>query len=326
VFLVSAAQWTPTSGIAIRPPGDESVTVPSRLAAIAPSPVIVGMLCGAGAAFFWAAGFAAARHGIALGFSPADLAVHRFAWAGLFLLPLLLREGRVGDLGGLGWRRGVLLTLAGGPPLAIISYSGFLLVPLGHGGVIQPSSAALFGLLYASVVLGEPLPRERIVGAAVIVLGLCVIGFEAVASIGRHGLIGDLSFVAAGCCFATFAMLVKLWHVPPTRAMVIVAVISLADIPIHAALFGFDRMISFGLWENVIQALAQGVLAGAGAIYLFARAVFLLGAARAAVFTSLVPPFTLLLGWSLLGETPSLVQLAGLAVVLVGFRMTQRPG
>jgi drug/metabolite transporter (DMT)-like permease len=121
-------------------------------------------------------------------------------------------------------------------------------------------------------------------------------------------------------------MLVKLWHVPPTRAMVIVAVISLADIPIHAALFGFDRMISFGLWENVIQALAQGVLAGAGAIYLFARAVFLLGAARAAVFTSLVPPFTLLLGWSLLGETPSLVQLAGLAVVLVGFRMTQRPG
>ena len=91
-------------------------------------------------------------------------------------------------------------------------------------------------------------------------------------------------------------MLVKLWHVPPTRATVIVGVISLADIPIHAALFGFDRMISFGLWENVIQALAQGLLAGAGAIYLFARAVFLLGAARAAVFTSLVPPFTLLLG------------------------------
>jgi hypothetical protein len=54
------------------------VTMPSRFAALAPSPVIVGMLCGASAAFFWAAGFAAARHGIALGFSAADLAVHRF--------------------------------------------------------------------------------------------------------------------------------------------------------------------------------------------------------------------------------------------------------
>jgi len=284
------------------------------------------MLFGAGAAFFWAAGFAAARHGIAVGLTPADLAVHRFAWAGLVLLPVLLRQGSFGDLGGIGWGRGILLTLAGGPPLAIISYSGFLLVPLGHGGVIQPSSAALFGLVYASAVLHEPLPRERIVGAAVIVLGLCVIGFEAVSTIGRHGLLGDFAFVAAGCCFATFAMMVKLWHIPPTRATVIVSVISLADIPIHAVLFGFDRMISFGLWENVLQALAQGLLAGAGAIYLFARAVFLLGAARAAVFTALVPPFTLLLGWGLLGEAPSLVQLAGLVVVLVGFRMTQRPG
>jgi drug/metabolite transporter (DMT)-like permease len=292
--------------------------------AVSPSPAVLGMLCGAAAAFFWAAGFAAARHGIALGLTPADLAVHRFAWAGVFLLPVLLRQGSIGDLGGVGWGRGILLTLAGGPPLAIISYSGFLLVPLGHGGVIQPSSAALFGLIYASAVLHEPLPRERIVGAGVIVLGLCVIGLEAVSTIGRHGLLGDFAFVAAGFCFATFAMMVKLWRIPPTRATVIVSVISLADVPIHAALFGFDRMISFGLWENVLQALAQGLLAGAGAIYLFARAVFLLGAARAAVFTSLVPPFTLLLGWALLGETPSLVQIVGLVVVLVGFRMTQR--
>lgn len=295
-----------------------------RLAALQPSPIVLGMLCGAGAALFWAAGFVAARHGIAIGYSPADLAVHRFAWAGIFLLPMFLRTGSLADFGGAGWGRAVLLTLAGGPPLAIISYSGFLLVPLGHGGVIQPSCAALFGLLYAGLVLGEPLPRERIIGAGVIVLGLCAIGLEALSTIGRHGLLGDFAFVMAGWCFATFAMLVKLWHIPPTRATVIVSVMSLADVPIHWALFGFDRMLSFGLWENLIQALAQGALAGAGAIYLFARAVFLLGAARAAVFTALVPGFTLLIGYLLLGEIPSLPQIAGLAVVLVGFRMTQR--
>ena len=299
----------------------------ARFAAVSPSPTLLGMLCGAGAALFWAAGVAAARHGIALGFSAADLALHRFVWAGFVLLPLLLRErGAVRDLGGVGWGRGILLTLAGGPPLAIISYSGFLLVPLGHGGVIQPSCAALVGLLYASAVLREPLPRERIAGAGAIVLGLSVIGFAAVSTIGRHGLLGDFAFVAAGFCFATFAMMVKLWHIPPTRATVVVSVVSLAAIPIHAALFGFERMLSFGLTENLVQAFAQGLLAGAGAIYLFARAVFLLGAARAAVFTSLVPPFTLLIGAVFLGELPSLVQIAGLVVVLVGFRMTQRPG
>ena len=290
-----------------------------------PPPTAVGILCGAGAALFWAAGFAAARHGIQIGFSAADLALHRFAWAGFVLLPLLWRAG-IARCGGVGWGRAALLTLAGGPPLAIISYSGFLLVPLGHGGVIQPSSAALFGLLYAAVVLREPLPRERIIGAVVIVLGLCTIGFEAVATIGRHGLVGDFAFVAAGLCFATFAMMVKLWHIPPTRATVIVSVMSLADIPIHAALFGFDRMVALGVFENLVQMVAQGALAGAGAIYLFARAVFLLGAGRAAVFTALVPPFTLLIGVVFLGEVPSVVQIAGLVVVLVGFRMTQRPG
>jgi drug/metabolite transporter (DMT)-like permease len=119
-------------------------------------------------------------------------------------------------------------------------------------------------------------------------------------------------------------MMVKLWHVPPARATIIVSVVSIVDIPIHWALFGFDRMIAFGLVENLMQALAQGVLAGAGAIWLFARAVFLLGAARAAVFTALVPPFTLLIGAIFLREMPTLTQVVGLVVVLIGFRMTQR--
>jgi drug/metabolite transporter (DMT)-like permease len=295
----------------------------TRLTAMRPAPTVLGGACGAGAAFCWAAGFVAARHGIAIGFTPADLAFHRFVWMGLCLLPFVLR-GRGEALAGVGWWRAVLLTLAGGPPLAIISYAGFILVPLGHGGVIQPSSAALFGLLYAAAVLHERLPRERIMGAGIIVLGLCVIGFEAISTIGHAGLLGDLAFVAAGLCFATFAMLLKLWHIPPARATIIVGVVSLADVPIHWALFGFDRMIALGFAENLLQALTQGLLAGAGAIWLFARAVFLLGAARAAVFTALVPPFTLLIGAIFLHEMPTLIQLAGLVVVLIGFRMTQR--
>ena len=63
----------------------------------------------------------------------------------------------------------------------------------------------------------------------------------------------------------------------------------------------------------------QGIFAGAGAIYLFTRSVVLLGAGRAAVFPSLVPGFTLLIGFLALGEVPSLAQLAGFAIVLLGF-------
>jgi drug/metabolite transporter (DMT)-like permease len=282
-----------------------------------------GIACGAGAALFWAAGFVAARHGIAIGFSPADIAIHRFAWAGFVFLPLVARDG-LHDLAGVGWAKGVALTFFGGPPLALLSYAGFLFVPLAHGGVIQPSCAALGGLALASLVLKEKLPTGRVLGAAVIVAGLAVIGADALASIGAHGLIGDLAFATAGLMSALFATLLRRWRIAPMRAVAVTSVVSLVGLPIHWLLFGFDRMIGLGLVENLVQLVAQGIFAGAGATYLFTRSVVLLGASRAAVFPSLVPGFTLLIGFLVLGEVPSLAQLTGFAIVLIGFRLTQK--
>jgi drug/metabolite transporter (DMT)-like permease len=282
-----------------------------------------GIACGAGAALFWAAGFVAARYGIAIGFSPADIAIHRFAWAGLVFLPLVARHG-LRDLAGVGWAKGVTLTVFGGPPLALLSYAGFLFVPLAHGGVIQPSCAALGGLALASLVLKEKLPIGRALGAAVIVAGLAVIGADALATIGTHGLVGDLAFVSAGLMFALFATLLRRWRIAPMRAVAVTSVVSLIGLPIHWLVFGFERMIGLGLVENLVQLVAQGIFAGAGATYLFTRSVVLLGAGRAAVFPSLVPGFTLLIGFVVLGEVPSLAQLAGFVIVLIGFRLTQR--
>jgi len=47
-----------------------------------------GVLCGAGAALLWAAGFVAIPRGLAAGLLPADIAFHRFVWTGLVLLPV----------------------------------------------------------------------------------------------------------------------------------------------------------------------------------------------------------------------------------------------
>ncbi len=281
----------------------------------------VGITCGVAAAVFWAAGLVAARHGVAIGLSPADMAVHRFVWSGLAMLPSVVWSR---DLAQIGFLRGLAVTLFGGPIMALLSYAGFLLVPLGHGGVIQPSCAALVGLLLATLVLKEKLPLRRLGGALTIVLGLMVIGGEALTTIGTHGLLGDLSFVLAGTMFATFGILLRLWRITPMRAVAIVGVFSLPLFPLQWALLGFDRLIAAGVWENLLQAVVQGVFAGPASTYLFTRSVVLLGASRAAVFPSLVPGFTLLIGFLFLGEIPSLLQFAGFAIVVVGFRFTQR--
>ena len=135
------------------------------------------------------------------------------------------------DLGGVGWRRGIALTAFGGLPLALWSYFGYVYVPLGHGGIIQPSCAAVGGLILARIVLKEALPWRRVAGALTIVLGLCVIGVEALRTMGAQGILGDLLFVAAGSSFAIFGMLLRLWRIAPMRAAAVTSVLSLAGLP-----------------------------------------------------------------------------------------------
>src|SRR5580704_8274576 len=163
----------------------------SAASLIAKHSTALGVACGAGAALCWSLGFVAARQGVTSGLSPLVIALHRFAWPGLALLPLVARNG-FADLRMVGLGRGATLALFGGLPLALLSYVGYVLVPLGHGAVIQPSCAALGGLVLARLVLNEPLPPRRIVGAVAIVAGLLVIGAEALQTMGAQGVIGDL--------------------------------------------------------------------------------------------------------------------------------------
>lgn len=281
-----------------------------------------GVICGIGASLFWAAGFVGVRHGLNVGFSPIDLTVHRYLWSGVAFLPFVVRGG-ISDLNGIGWGRGILLAVLGGPGFAIISYSGLLLAPLGHGGVISPSCATLAGLLLATLWLGEKFITKRAVGALIIVCGLVVIGGEAVVAIGVHGVAGDLIFVLAGLMFGTFGTLLRLWRISALPAAMVISALTLFAMPAYWALGGFDHVVVFGLRENFLQAVLQGVLAGPVATYLFVRSIQILGAGRAAVFVSLVPPFVLLIGWLALGEMPTALQLTGLIIVLFGFRLAQ---
>jgi drug/metabolite transporter (DMT)-like permease len=297
------------------------VRAPSLSAAsIAKEPAtVVGVLCGVGAALCWAIGFVAVRHGLEAGMQPADIALHRFAWAGLALIPAFIRNG-VKDVGGIGWGRALAIFILAGPVQAQISYTGFTLAPLAHGGVIHPGSAALFGFVLAALVLKETVPLRQAIGGGVIVAGLLVFAGESLRSIGGHAITGDLLFLMAGLFWAIFGTLVKLWRVDGMRATIASCVLTvLIYAPAHGLLHGYGSIIAAGWRENLLQFVVQGLLAGALALYLYARAVAILGAGRTAVFPSLVPVLTVAIGFLALGEVPTAAQLAGLAVVMVGF-------
>lgn len=299
---------------------DDSPALTARFA-VSKHPTVVGVICGAGAALCWAAGFVAARHGILIGMSPLVLALHRYVWAGLVLIPIAA-VGDFGDLGRVGPWRAVAITLFGGLPLALWSYYGYVYVPLGHGAIIQPSCAALGGLVLSSLILNEKLPLRRILGGLAMIAGLVIIGVEALHTIGAHGFLGDMMFVVAGSSFAVFGMLLRLWRISAMPAVALTSIVSLAGLPL--LFFCFNNFLAAGFLPNLLQAIVQGVFAGAGAVFLFTRAVILLGAGRAALFPALVPPFTLLIGFIVLGEAPSVSQLIGLVVVVTGFWLAQK--
>ncbi len=164
-----------------------------------------------------------------------------------------------------------------GPVMAIISYTGFLFVPLGHGSVIQPSCATLGGLFLAAVLLRERISFSRLFGAVVIVGGLAVIGGESIGHIGPSGVQGDLIFVLTGFMFAGFATLVRYWRVSAISATAVISVLSLSLFPVYATLGGLGRVAAIGISENALQALGQGILAGPAAMYLFTFSIQALG-------------------------------------------------
>src|ERR1700732_1815279 len=99
---VNPMAWAQLGSYTIAMSGQKERAMGRRVAGPAGlSPNVVGILGDAGAALSWAIGFVAARHGIAIGLHPADIALHRYAWAGIFLLPFVLRDG-VKILGGVG--------------------------------------------------------------------------------------------------------------------------------------------------------------------------------------------------------------------------------
>ncbi len=76
---------------------------------------------------------------------------------------------------------------------------------------------------------------------------------------------------------------------------------------------------------GVVAALVySGVLSIAVAYLFWYRGVRVLGSTRTATFSNVVPVLALVVAWIWLGEVPTLLQVAGAAVIIGGVRLTRR--
>ena len=285
----------------------------------AASKMRVGLCWGLLAAVIWASYTVLARLAVKAGLSPGDLTLLRFAPGALLMAPLLWRWGWR-DLGGIGWRRGLVLTVLAGPGFSLLFMTGFSLAPLTHGAVIAPACQMLAGLGLSAWLAHQGWTRESAFGAAFVVLGLAFMGGDSLLQ--REGgltLVGDLLFATAGCCWGLFGALSRRWQVDPLRVTAVVVVLSfLLFAPPFLATADLSRLAGAGVGMLTLQVVAQGLGAGLVAVLAFSRAVALLGSARAAFFGAMVPGAASLLAIPVLGEVPTALQVLGIVAVVSG--------
>ncbi|MEN0072959.1 MAG: DMT family transporter [Paracraurococcus sp.] len=257
--------------------------------------------------------FASTRHGLAHGLSLADLVLLRSTTAGLLMSLLLWRIG----LGGLSLARAAVLALLAGAPYYLLTVAALQFAPATHASILNPGATVLFAPLLGWWVLRQAPETGVRAGLGILGAGLLLIGGAALAGGGGLAWIGDLLLLASGFTWALFGVLMRRWQVPGTRAAAAAGALSLAWVPFHLLLLGPGGVPAHP-GEALLQAVYQGLIAGGIAVVLYSRAVALLGPARGALLPPLVPALGVFWAWLLLGEQVSPVQLAGMALVVLG--------
>lgn len=278
-----------------------------------------GYLCGSTLALGASLSFAAARAGVLQGLTAGDLILARFGVAALILAPLLVRWG-IADLGGIGWRRGLILTALAGPIFGLMQMGGYAYAPLAHGAVIHPAMVTILSTGIAAAVLHERLGRAHIIGATLVLAGIIVISWQGLqAETGAGSWIGDLLFFASAVLWAGFTVLVRYWQLHAIRAIAVVSCLSaLVIVPGYLAWYGFDYLLSRPLVPMAWQAAVQGLLQGVLALTAYSQAIRVLGVSRAVLFPAMVPAISILVGIPIVGEMPGATQISGLLLVTAG--------
>jgi drug/metabolite transporter (DMT)-like permease len=224
----------------------------------------------------------------------------------------------------------------GGFLYAILAYTGFFYAPASHASVLMPGSLPLWTTLLAWLFLREKVASTRAVGLGLIVLGDVLVGGASLLMAFDGGEVwkGDLLFMTAAMCWASYSVLVRSHGFDAVRAtMAITAFAFVCFVPLFALLVGLSVLptqLHQAPWSEI---LFQAVFQGVGSVVIsgitFTQMVRHYGPVRSTMITALVPGLSALGAVWFLGEPMHWNLLAGLALVtggiLFGVRQSNKP-
>lgn len=273
----------------------------------------------------WGGTFIAGRL-LAGSVEPASAAFLRFfiASAAMLVVTRLVEKKFIIPTGKL-WIPLILLGMTGVFAYNVFFFSGLQLISAGRASLII-SCTPLVITIFAAIFLGERLTPLKAFGVLLSLSGAIIVisnGHPGSLFTGGFGP-GEQALVGCVLSWSAYSLIGRsvLATLSPLNAVCYSSMIGTVLLSIPAAyegLFGRLATISSLDWASLAYLGIGGTALGFSLYY---QGIKKIGAMRAGIFINLVPLFSILLSWLILGESVKIIVLTGGFLVLTGVTLT----
>ena len=271
-----------------------------------------GYLCALVVVVIWTSFILVSRMSGKSTLTPYDVIALRYIVAGIAILPFwYYHRTHLFE-----WRK-IVLALVGALGFTLLAFNGFRLAPANHAGILLQGFLPFSVSVMAYFIAGERPTRQRILGLALIAIG---VGSMAIDSFAGHSLTlaGDGLLASASLCWALYTVLLKRWNIPPMDSAIAVTLLAaIIYLPIYYC-FLPTNLAATPVHEWVFYAFMQGIIIAVVQMIFYTKSVALLGATRLALVTSCVPVLASVAAVPLLDEPLTLPICIGLFFVVLG--------
>ncbi|MGP8308259.1 DMT family transporter [Vibrio sp. YIC-376] len=211
----------------------------------------------------------------------------------------------------------ICLSFCGGPLFGWFVNKGIQLAPLSHASVMVPTLTMLI-TLFIVFIQGKSINKHQLIGAFIIVIGLIALVSGKFDSV-PNPLEGDIFFLAAAMLWSGFTLLLSKWKMPVFQSVVMINIISgLVYFPFFL-IQSHHSISQIPALDWLCQSLVQGVLSAIIVIYAYSQAVKFCGVEIASMLPALIPITSLFTNFIFTDETPKVMVIGSLTLIMVGF-------
>ncbi|MBV8185199.1 MAG: DMT family transporter [Hyphomicrobiales bacterium] len=263
-----------------------------------------------------AAQFAATKIGVEAGLTAWDIAAFRYGAAAIGALLVLASPSRRAIMRAAPGRF-IVVGLLGGAFYGAIFTAATTMMPASHSTLFAPSSSIVCTLLVAGIVLGVWPSPTRLIGVAVILLGLFVFASVGDVKVDAQALGGDALFGLIGLLWGCFSVFARKWNLDPLCCVAAMGLTGFLFVPLWLVVAP-SNVTAANLPVALGEAIFQGWFLTFVAFLAYMTLVHRLGPPTAALGIALIPPMGVAIATLVLHETTYPGQWLGAAIVVVG--------